>query len=633
MADPRPLHAGDATVSAATAAKGRDGSKPVPEQDAAEGNRLSGGTTSGPEDATDLLTRPQSSSWEFPLTRKDKWDRLLETYQEEVDSLQWVVQKLKAEKDILQAKNAELRAENALLRKPPLPDSSQLTADATDALEDELRRRSKSTDRVSDHSNARRIASRPPTPPPRQCVVPPLRDLATIGGQASSSSTVGTPTSAKESPPAKARGSVLGVRWGGGQKVNWVRFDIRGAEDAACADAGSVSGQLLLRDDEHVQVVRGYVDGRGGHVADWLVLITSKLRQITFGWPELSNSPSEPTFSFFASQGHEICGIVLNDSDGSITDVHQCSLGQGEAVPATAPAVVRKGPAADGRYSCSPRASSVMESARHYSSPLVLPASDLTGAAPASTTAVHVSSSPRPSSVLLLPEGTARCSGSSRSSPLVASSTDLISAAAAASTAAAHVSSSPRPSAVLYSSGSHSSPPAASVNSRTAAVGAASAPPTLSSRHPSSAMLLPPEEAAWCSVGSSSSTPAAPVKDPTAAVATAAPPLFTSPHPSSARLLPEEAARRSSSSCSSTPAVPTGRPRVLSSPSNGFIGTSSDRRSSQSESATPAGPPTGAASGVAKLRSRFQAASASPGPQRAGMSSASPGSFAPLPRR
>jgi len=138
-------------------------------------------------------------------------------------------------------------------------------------------------------------------------------------------------------PQSRLLSSVAAVRWGGVDAVEWLEFVAR--ED--CADptcdavanqhqAASMFGQVtatpraasdgefVLQKGEFIQVLRGCAEVADGRVADWIVLVTSKLRSKKLGQPGGSNT----TLSFIAAPGSEISGVVLADN-GRLEGVRQ----------------------------------------------------------------------------------------------------------------------------------------------------------------------------------------------------------------------------------------------------------------------------------------------------------------------
>jgi len=123
------------------------------------------------------------------------------------------------------------------------------------------------------------------------------------------------------------------IRWDDSVGVRWLDFsanDVGAAvanEGAGCRSSPRSSKrnldcQLVLNRGEYVRLIRGRIDKRDGRLADWVTLVTSRLRSVTLGQQE---SGTSPMFSFIAASGHEICGIE-SDEDGVITGILQRPL-------------------------------------------------------------------------------------------------------------------------------------------------------------------------------------------------------------------------------------------------------------------------------------------------------------------
>jgi len=84
-------------------------------------------------------------------------------------------------------------------------------------------------------------------------------------------------------------------------------------------DGPRKGGKLVLDSGEYVRLIRGRIDNRDGRLADWVTLVTSRLRSVTLGKQETGASP---IFSFIAAQGHKICGLELSE-DGSVMGILQ----------------------------------------------------------------------------------------------------------------------------------------------------------------------------------------------------------------------------------------------------------------------------------------------------------------------
>lgn len=135
-------------------------------------------------------------------------------------------------------------------------------------------------------------------------------------------------TAPAEAPAQEPGARVAAMRWGAGQGVWWLRF----ACDGGGVDEGTASGELLLEEGEHVRLVRGRADAKDGRLADWLTLVTSRLRSVTLGE---QHGRAIPGFSFIAAPGHEICGLEV-DGDGSLRGVVQRQLSVSEDAPSDA---------------------------------------------------------------------------------------------------------------------------------------------------------------------------------------------------------------------------------------------------------------------------------------------------------
>jgi hypothetical protein len=128
----------------------------------------------------------------------------------------------------------------------------------------------------------------------------------------------------------RSSGSVAAVRWGGVDAVEWMDFvtheDLSEHSDipssSNLSDTKVRKGhEFVLERGETIQVLRGCMEGVGEVLADWIVLVTSKLRSRKIG----NAQGSLPTFSFIAAPGFEISGVVKG-SDGRIKDVRQARL-------------------------------------------------------------------------------------------------------------------------------------------------------------------------------------------------------------------------------------------------------------------------------------------------------------------
>jgi hypothetical protein len=115
----------------------------------------------------------------------------------------------------------------------------------------------------------------------------------------------------------RSPGSIGAIRWGGGvHAVDWLQFVAR----ESCNYEEQQAGEFLLEQGESLQVLRGSASVADGRAADWIVLVTSKLRSKRIG----ASEGSVPTLSFIAVPGFEICDVVIG-SDGRISDVKQCA--------------------------------------------------------------------------------------------------------------------------------------------------------------------------------------------------------------------------------------------------------------------------------------------------------------------
>lgn len=109
--------------------------------------------------------------------------------------------------------------------------------------------------------------------------------------------------------------AVAAVRWGGVDRVAWLQFIPRDEESSESGqhrndpkEGPPAAGEMVLQPDEFVQLIRGRAVVLDGRLADWLDLVTNKLRCFTLGKPRTGEAV--PTFSFKAAPRSEITGIL-----------------------------------------------------------------------------------------------------------------------------------------------------------------------------------------------------------------------------------------------------------------------------------------------------------------------------------
>lgn len=135
---------------------------------------------------------------------------------------------------------------------------------------------------------------------------------------------------AQEMPPeefesgtgaSETSGSIIALLWGEGPNgsISSLRLVSRG-EDIGSREL-QLPREFRLQNGEYVSLIRGRAKVMG-RLADWMEIATSRSRVVRIG--HLSAS-MVPTFSYHAEDGHEICGVIRS-LDGHITGVQQSSL-------------------------------------------------------------------------------------------------------------------------------------------------------------------------------------------------------------------------------------------------------------------------------------------------------------------
>lgn len=106
-------------------------------------------------------------------------------------------------------------------------------------------------------------------------------------------------------------GSVSSVQWAKGidNSVSWLHFAQKGAPKPSYADA---SGEQRLQAGEYVIQLRGRTSKPDGRLADWIDVITSRGRILKIG----EGHSSVPSFSFQADAGNEIIGVIDESGGG-----------------------------------------------------------------------------------------------------------------------------------------------------------------------------------------------------------------------------------------------------------------------------------------------------------------------------
>lgn len=122
--------------------------------------------------------------------------------------------------------------------------------------------------------------------------------------------------SSASSAAARLGTAVAAVQWDEAAGVRRLRFVARSGAESDLRPSGEepgwpASGELTLEFGEYVRLVRGRADVQDGRVADWVTLVTSRLRSVTVGEQGARASPS---FSFIAAAGREIYGITAGVS-------------------------------------------------------------------------------------------------------------------------------------------------------------------------------------------------------------------------------------------------------------------------------------------------------------------------------
>lgn len=103
-----------------------------------------------------------------------------------------------------------------------------------------------------------------------------------------------------------------------------------------------------------MRVVQGRLElPAGDRVADWLVLVTSRLRSLPLGQPR----GQAANFTFVAPPGHEVCGLELG-SKGSITGIEKRPIVAGRSSSIEAPQISRVVQGPEGRRQSAPRGTS-----------------------------------------------------------------------------------------------------------------------------------------------------------------------------------------------------------------------------------------------------------------------------------
>jgi hypothetical protein len=141
--------------------------------------------------------------------------------------------------------------------------------------------------------------------------------------------------------PPRSLGSIASVRWGGVDAVKWLQFVPRRTDidcqrasstDPECLETteaysqisqpATADGEFALQQGESICMLRACAEIADGRLADWVVIVTSRMRSINLG--SRSGSESAATLFHSSSAGYEICDIVKG-VDGRIEGVTQCA--------------------------------------------------------------------------------------------------------------------------------------------------------------------------------------------------------------------------------------------------------------------------------------------------------------------
>eukprot|EP00931_Biecheleriopsis_adriatica_P094858 TRINITY_DN68483_c0_g1_i1.p1 TRINITY_DN68483_c0_g1~~TRINITY_DN68483_c0_g1_i1.p1 ORF type:complete len:345 (+),score=60.06 TRINITY_DN68483_c0_g1_i1:61-1095(+) len=253
-----------------------------------------------------FLNFPPAGAWDFPLSRAEKVQRLFQLFEAELDVRtqhhQAAEEEEEDEREKAQDSDGRLvEGPSACEKQHLFPAKSSAVPAAAITLVSDPSDRSIREQGMSRHGSSRGsfLESSPCS----------LRAPA-------------TPSKASSCFPASF---VKAVEWNGGSDVvRWLRLiptETSHSHTAEGRDRPSCRGKrVTLLEGEHIKAVRGRIAvPETGHLADWLMLVTSNLRCITLGQYEKGSSP---TFSFVAASGYEIHDI-LPGASGSVSGVEQ----------------------------------------------------------------------------------------------------------------------------------------------------------------------------------------------------------------------------------------------------------------------------------------------------------------------
>jgi len=240
-----------------------------------------------------------AGAWDFPLSRAEKVQRLFQLFEAELDVTRAMSTQAEEEE--------EEPAQPSKVKAEPIPPQVPV---ATVSLNPEISSCVSSSSQSSVKKNVSQGSG---------FGGPWNSSTSQTSSQSDLSGTISTQRCPQLRGGVGMSGSISAIVWGGGDTVRWIRFlphnAIPGPMDA--------DAQLHQLDDgEHVRAVRGRAAIVDGRLAEWLMLVTSKLRILTIG---KSSKSSSPTFSFLAAPGHEICSILPGDL-GAVCTVNQSRL-------------------------------------------------------------------------------------------------------------------------------------------------------------------------------------------------------------------------------------------------------------------------------------------------------------------
>eukprot|EP00933_Yihiella_yeosuensis_P038214 TRINITY_DN32164_c0_g1_i1.p1 TRINITY_DN32164_c0_g1~~TRINITY_DN32164_c0_g1_i1.p1 ORF type:complete len:428 (+),score=80.14 TRINITY_DN32164_c0_g1_i1:99-1382(+) len=275
------------------------------------------------EEFNDLIITQWNGAWDFPLSRQEKMQRLLQLYQAELEAngapssehiSEGEEEEFQADAFATEDASATEDFNQPLRREVPVASISLLSSPGRSPsgrgrriYNDHIAASSSSSSSAATLPISRRLDAG------AELLSRPWIPLPLMRPPSSQSNTEVRP----QLPNGVfcSHGSTAGIVWNGGAVVNWLQFLSHGQERAQ----SSYSEALMLDDGEHIRAVRGRAATMDGRLADWIVLVTSSLRCITLGRP---SKGSPPTFSFLAAPGHEITGIFAGRS-GAVGGVEQ----------------------------------------------------------------------------------------------------------------------------------------------------------------------------------------------------------------------------------------------------------------------------------------------------------------------